>query len=161
RPRDLACSPVEPVVLVAGGPSLCLAAVVTGAERGRGGGVVRHRLVHRTRLPGEAAEGWLDALFAGSSLRLEAPYHLVRLPGPAPFELGGALSAFEPRAALPVKGGPSSGSAPSAWRHAPARPGPPLALRVPELAERPPSFLLAPAAAAALRGPRGRRVRAA
>lgn len=85
-PRDLECSPARPVVLVAGGPSLCLAAVVTGAERRGREVLVRHRLVHRTRLPGEAAEGWLDTFFAGSSLRLEAPYHLVRLHGVEPDE---------------------------------------------------------------------------
>jgi hypothetical protein len=78
---EATCSPAEPVLLVAGGPSLCLAALITGAERDRGGVLVRYRLVHRTRLPVQSGQGWLDDFFAGSPLRLEAPYHLVRLRG--------------------------------------------------------------------------------
>lgn len=77
----------EALCLVVGGPSLCLAALVTGAERTARGVLVRHRLIHRTRLPAEAALGWLDEFFgAATPLRLESPYHLVRLRGLEPGE---------------------------------------------------------------------------
>lgn len=80
-------TPDEALCLVVGGPSLCLAALVTGAERTPRGVLVRHRLIHRTRLPAEAALGWLDEFFgAATPLRLESPYHLVRLRGLEPGE---------------------------------------------------------------------------
>lgn len=188
------CSPTRPAVLVAGGPSLCLGALVTSAETAGRTVLVRHRLVHRTRLPAEAGQGWLDEFFSGSPLRLEAPYHLVRLEGVDPeapirfvrehevavtgrlarvgrslhlFAEGtpempgpGMLAGYEPRGSLPVQLGPFAGAVPSAWGHDPRRPGVPLTLDVPALASVAPVYRLAPAAAAALRGLAGRRVRA-
>ena len=191
---DSECSPSRPAILVAGGPSLCLGALVTGVERVGQTVLVRHRLVHRTRLPAEAGEGWLDDFFAGSPLRLEAPYHLVRLEGidpqapvrfvrehevavtgrlarvgralhliaeRSPEQPGpGLLAGYEPRGALPVQLGPFAGAVPSAWGHDPRRPGLPLALDVPTFAATAATYRLAPAAARALRGLAGRRVRA-
>lgn len=190
------CSPTRPAVLVAGGPSLCLGALITGAliTGAESTVLVRHRLVHRTRLPAEAGQGWLDDFFSGSPLRLEAPYHLVRLEGVDPAapirfvrehevaitgrlaRVGrslhlhaestpempgpGLLAGYEPRGALPVQLGPFAGAVPSAWGHDPRRPGVPLTLDVPRIASGAPVYRLAPAAAAALRGLAGRRVRA-